>query len=163
MHESDLIDFCTYTFCSISQACCHHEFKGMHFSHFSKYNFKKIYHNIINTPLQNSFVLPLACVTYTIKEQGVGQEKHLIIDEFILMFFLLYGTYMECPGLNKLRDQGQLGNGWIKNKMTQRAADFWNGNVWDQWKEKRPQFATFVDNYPKDSVCIEIVPTADQN
>ncbi len=47
--------------------------------------------------------------------------------------------------------------------MTQLVADFWNGDVWDQWKEKWPRFATFVDNYPKDSVPIEIVPTADQN
>ncbi len=79
------------------------------------------------------------------------------------MLFLLYGTYMECPGLNKLRGQGQLGDGWIKVKMAQKAADFWYSDFWDQWKEKWPWCATFVDNYPKDSVCIEIVPTADQN
>ncbi len=36
---------------------------------------------------------------------------------------------MECPGLNKLRDQGQLGDGWIKVENTQKAADFWNCGV----------------------------------
>ncbi len=47
--------------------------------------------------------------------------------------------------------------------MSQRATDFWNGDVLDQWREKWPRCATFVDDYPKDSVHIKIVLTADQN
>ncbi len=42
--------------------------------------------------------------------------------------------------------------------MTQLAADFWNGDVWDQWKEKWPWCATFMDNHPKDSVHLKLFP-----
>ncbi len=106
MHETHPVVIHAPNFCSVTKACCHHEFERMDCSHFSNYNFKEFYCNSITTPLQKSFIYPLACVTYTIKEQGVGQKKDLIINEFIPMFFLLYGTYMECPWLNKLRDLG---------------------------------------------------------
>ena len=114
-------------------------------SHFSGYDFAKFHRNSISTPIQNSFVFPKGCVTYTVGEKPVGYTRHCIINEFIQMFFLYYGNYMECHGLNKVREEGCIGDGWILVKMTQRAADFWNGNVWDQWKEKWPRCASLSD------------------
>ncbi len=82
-------------------------------------------------------------------------KKTATINMFTHMFHIIYDTFMSgiIPVLSN-----RIGQNWeMTVNMTPRAAEFWNGNVWEDWKERFPNCANWIDNYPRDDVLVNVV------
>ncbi len=76
------------------------------------------------------------------------------------MFYLMYGTFMIIitPELADRIDQ----KGRLVVNMTSKFVQFWDHNVWEEWKEQFPNPADWTDNDPKDHVIVKIVQQSNE-
>ncbi len=75
------------------------------------------------------------------------------------MFYLMYGTLNN--GITSTLAHGIDQNGRFVVHMMPNTANFWNVNVWKEWKERFPDCATWINNYPKDHLTIHILQLSD--
>ncbi len=118
-----------------------------------------LYRSIIETFFQNSFSFKNSCVVGHINEVVVPGGKTVLINDFIAMFYGMYGTFMKAIASSKTCKDKSAEDGKIRIRMTESAKSFWEGPVWEEWERSFPDLKFFLQSYPRDKVVIELVET----
>ncbi len=119
-----------------------------------------MYRSIIESFFQNSFGFKHSCVIGHPNEIVVSRNgKTVLINDFIAMFYGMYGTFVRASESDKTCKHKMMEDGKIKVRMTETAKSFWEGPVWEEWEKSYPDLKLFLDSYPRDKVSIELVET----
>ncbi len=134
---------------------CDHNMKP-----FKNFQYKKIQRSVIQTLFQNSFSFPDSCVVGHPHEVVTTDKngKTVLTNKFIALFPAMFETYNTAGNSNYAKTQINNNEGKITIKITKSAKVFLNDPVGYQQKEQYPDFKNLIDNYPKDSIQIEVVP-----
>ncbi len=63
-------------------------------NHYHDFNLLKIWKNVFHTFFDHSGGMKTSCVIYKLGEKQCGMSKTITINKFILMFYLMFGTFM---------------------------------------------------------------------
>ncbi len=98
-----------------------------------------MYRSIIKSFFQNSFSFKESCVVGHLNEVVVGHNgKTVLINEFIAMFYGMYGTFVKVSLSESTCKHKTMEHGKIKVRMTELAKLFWEGPVWKEWEKSYP-------------------------
>ena len=127
---------------------------------FKNFNLNAMYPSIIKSFFQNSFSFKDSCVIGHPNEIVVAcNGKTVLINDFIVMFYGMYGTFVRTSVSDKTCKHKTMEDGKIKVRMTKTAKSFWEGPVWEEWEKSYPDLKLFLESYPRDKVLIELVET----
>ncbi len=123
------------------------------------FNLSSNYCSIIESFFQNCFSFKTSCVVGHLNEVVVPPGKTVLINDFIAMFYGMYGTFVKESVSDKTCKHETMEDGKIKVKMKKLVKLFWEGPVWEEWEKSYPDLKLFLESYPGDKVLIDLVET----
>ncbi len=85
--------------------------------------------------------------------------KTVLINNFIAMFYGMYGTFVRASVSDKTCTHKTMEDGKNKVRMTKTMKLFWEGPVWEEWEKSYSDLKFFLELYPRDKISIEMVET----
>ncbi len=100
---------------------------------YHNFDLMKTWKNVYHSFFEHSVGMKISCMIYRLDKKTCGTKNTITINEFILKFFII-GTFMSgfTPLVVDLVDQ----DGKLVLNMLSEADEFWNGSVWEEWKER---------------------------